>query len=142
MVTSLDHEKSFLYQDSASYVLAIGLYKDSMLVTVSNDIVQKDILTGSVQRTFRAHDKAIYDFAVTNNSRLISSGLDDMIIEWDLFTGSILKRIWLRTSDTHISSIAVQNDIVFAGGFDNMVRQVDLVSGRVVRTIGNIQKAV
>ncbi|KAI3656600.1 hypothetical protein MP638_003027 [Amoeboaphelidium occidentale] len=135
MVTSLDHEKSFLYQDSASYVLAIGFYKDSLLVTVSNDIILKDILTGSIQRTFRAHDKTIYDFVLTNDSRLISAGFDDTIIVWDLITGSILKRIWLRTLDTRISSIAVQNDIAFAVGLDNMVRQVDLVIGRVVRTI-------
>jgi WD40 repeat protein len=68
---------------------------------------------------------------------MISSGYDDMIIVWDLETGSILKRIWLKGLDTLINSLAVQNNFVIAGGLDSKVRQIDLVSGRVVRTIGN-----
>jgi hypothetical protein len=41
--TSLEHEKSFLLQDRASNVNAVGLYKDSLLTSFSNDVVQKDI---------------------------------------------------------------------------------------------------
>jgi WD40 repeat protein len=136
IVGSLEHEKSFFLQDGASNVLAIGIYKDSLLVTASNDVVQKDIETGIIQRTFRAHDRTVYSFVVTNDSRMITSGYDDMIVVWDLVTGSVLKRIWLRVSDTRIESLAVKNDIVMAGGLDNKVRQVDLVSGRIIRTIG------
>ncbi|KAI3655673.1 hypothetical protein MP638_007017, partial [Amoeboaphelidium occidentale] len=129
------HEKSFLVQDGASIVVAVALYKDSLLLTASNDIVQKDIQTGAIQRTFRAHQSLVYSFVVTNDSRMISSGYDDMIIVWDLDTGSILKRIWLRASDTLITSLQVQNDLVIACGLDGKTRQIDLVSGRIVRTI-------
>ncbi|KAI3656263.1 hypothetical protein MP638_001588, partial [Amoeboaphelidium occidentale] len=133
--SSLDHEKSFLVQDGASVVYSIGLYRDSLLLTASNDIVQKDIQTGAIQRTFRAHKSLVYSFVVTDDSRMISSGNDDMIIVWDLDTGSILKRIWLRASDTLITSLQVQNDLVIACGLDGKTRQIDLVSGRIVRTI-------
>lgn len=117
-------------------MLAIGLHRESLLVTVSNDVVQKDIGTGTLQRTFRAHDKTVYSFVVTNDDRMITSGYDDMIIVWDLITGSILKRIWLRVSDTRIESIVIKDDVIIAGGLDNKVRQVDLVSSRIIRTIG------
>jgi WD40 repeat protein len=128
-----------MYQNGASNVLAIGLYRDSLLVTVSNDVVEKHIETGLLLRTFRAHDQTVYSFVVTNDSKMITSGYDDMIIVWDLVTGSILKRIWLRVLDTRINSLQAQNDLVIAGGLDNKVRQVDLVSGRIVRTIGNLK---
>ncbi|KAI3660853.1 hypothetical protein MP638_006610 [Amoeboaphelidium occidentale] len=133
--SSLNHEKSFLYQDGASNVFAIAIYKDSLLLTVSNDVVQKDIQTGSIQRTFRAHQSLVYSFSVTNDSMMITSGFDDMIILWDLETGSILKRILLSRLDSRIRSIAVQNNLVVTGGLDSKARTIDLVSGRVVRTI-------
>jgi WD40 repeat protein len=135
--STLNHEKSFLYQDGASNVFAIAIYKDSLLLTVSNDVVQKDIQTGASQRTFRAHKSLVYSFVITNDSKIISSGYDDMIIVWDLETGSILKRIWLRSSGTLVDSVCFQDNKVFAGGLDSKVRQVDLISGRVVRTICN-----
>ncbi|KAI3656619.1 hypothetical protein MP638_005093 [Amoeboaphelidium occidentale] len=135
IVSALEHEKSFLLQDGASLVQSIAVYQESLLMTVSNDIVQKNIRTGAIKRTFRAHMNTIYSFVVTEDSRMISSAYDDMIIVWDLETGSILKRIRLRSSDTFVRSIIFQDDQVFAGGYDERVRQVDLFSGRVVKTI-------
>ncbi|KAI3656233.1 hypothetical protein MP638_001689 [Amoeboaphelidium occidentale] len=58
-----------------------------------------------------------------------------MIIVWSVETGSVLKRIWFRSSDTLIRSIYYQDEQVFAGGLDEKVRQIDLVSGKVVKTI-------
>jgi len=137
LATALEHEKNFLMQDSASTVWSIAIHQESLLLTSSIDIVQKDIQTGAIQRSFRAHRKPIISFLVTNDSRMISSGYDDMIIVWDLETGSILKRIWLRSSGTLVESVCFQDNKVFAGGLDSKVRQVDLISGRVVRTICN-----
>jgi WD40 repeat protein len=137
LLSALEHEKSFLLRESASPVWSIGLYKDSLLLTVSSDIVQKDIQTGAIQRTFRAHKKTIRSFVVTSDSIMISSAYDDMIIVWNLDTGSIMKRIWLRSPETLVTSLFLQDDQVFTGGFDNKVRQVDLVSGKVVKTICN-----
>jgi WD40 repeat protein len=108
------------------------------LVPVSNDIVQKDIHTGSVQRTFRAHKSQVRSFIVVGASRLISTASDDMIIVWDLETGSILKRIFLRAFNTLISSISVQNNQLFTSGSDGIVRHVDLLAGKVMKTIGNV----
>ncbi|KAI3655326.1 hypothetical protein MP638_004190, partial [Amoeboaphelidium occidentale] len=122
-------------QEYSAGVWSVAIYKDSLLLTSSNDIVQKDIQTGDIQRTFRAHKKPIVSFVVTNDSRMISSAYDDMIIFWDLETGSILKRIWLRSSGTLIRHMYYQSELVFAGGLDSKVRQIDLESGRVVRTI-------
>jgi WD40 repeat protein len=82
--TTLEHEKSFLMQENAAIVWSIAIYKDSLLLTSSNDIVQKDIQTGDIQRTFRAHKKTIYSFLVTNDSMMITSAYDDMIMVWDL----------------------------------------------------------
>lgn len=137
LITALEHEKSFLLQGGSSNVLAIGLYRDSLLVAVSNDIVQRDIKTGVLQRTFRAHDQTVYAFVVTNDSRMISSAFDDMIVVWDLVTGSISKRIRLRVSETRIVSLVVINYLVIGGGDDFKVRQIDLVSGTIIRTTGN-----
>lgn len=137
LVITLEHEKSFLLQDGASIVWSLAIYEDSLLLTASNDIVQKNVQTGAIQRTFRAHQKAIFSLVVTTDSRMISAANDDMIILWDLETGSMLKRIWLRSSDTLIKSLYLQDDQVFVGGLDSKLRQVDLVTGRVVRTICN-----
>jgi WD40 repeat protein len=90
-----------------------------------------------LQRTFRAHVRTVLTFAITNDSRMITSGQDDLIVVWDLATGSILKRISLRISDAVIEGLIVKNDLVIGGCDDYKVRQVDLLSGRVVRTIGN-----
>jgi hypothetical protein len=68
---------------------------------------------------------------------MISSGYDDMIIVWDLETGSILKRIWLRSSGTLVESVCFQDAQVFTGGLHSKVRQVNLISGGVFRTICN-----
>lgn len=121
LAAALEHEKSFLLQESASIVWNLVIYKDSILLTSSNDIVQKDIQTGAIQRTFRAHTKPLYSFLVTNDSRMITSGFDDMIIIWDLKTGSILKRIWLGSSDALVRSISFQNGQVFTTGFDSII---------------------
>jgi WD40 repeat protein len=137
LISALEHEKSFLLQESASIVWDIALHEDSLLLTSSNDIVQKDIQTGAVQRTFRAHQKAIITFVITGDSRMITSGYDDMIIVWDLGSGSILKRIRLRSSNTLIQSMYYQDDQIFTTGYDSTVRQIDLGSGRVVRAIGD-----
>jgi WD40 repeat protein len=138
LVTSLEHEKSFMMQESASVVWSIAIYKDSLLLTSSNDIVQKDIQTGAIQRTFRAHKKPIVSFVVSNNSRMISSAYDDMIIVWNLETGSVLKRVWLRSSETFVRVLYFIDDQVFAGGLDEKLRQVEIISGRVLKTICNV----
>ncbi|KAI3660263.1 hypothetical protein MP638_005126, partial [Amoeboaphelidium occidentale] len=135
LVTSLEHEKSFMMQESASVVWSIAFHGESLLLTSSNDIVQKDIHTGAIQRTFRAHTKPIYSFIVTEDLKMISSAYDDMLIVWSLETGSILKRIWLRSSETFTRSVYFQDAQVFTGGLDGKVRQFDLASGKLARTI-------
>lgn len=132
---SLDHEKSFLVQDGASYVYAIAIYKGSLLLTSSNDIVQKDIETGVVQRTFRAHTNQVWSFVLMNDSRMISSGWDDMVYLWDLETGSIQKKIWLGSSNTQVQGVSYQGSQAFVGGLDRKVRFINLETGRITRTI-------
>jgi WD40 repeat protein len=131
---SLEHEKSFLLQDGAIKIYSISLYRDSLLITSSNHIIQKDIETGILQRTFRAHEKPIRSFIIMNDSKMITSGWDDMIIVWDLESGSVVKRILLRSFKTMVSGISLWNNQLFAGGQDKAVRQVDLMTGKVVRT--------
>jgi WD40 repeat protein len=132
---SLDHEKSFLVQDGASYVYSIALYKGSLLLTSSNDIVQKDIETGVIQRTFRAHTNQVWSFVLTNESKMISSAFDDLVYLWDLETGAILKKIWLGSSNTQVQGLSYQGNQVFAVGRDRKVRLINLETGRVTRTI-------
>ncbi|KAI3655965.1 hypothetical protein MP638_003455 [Amoeboaphelidium occidentale] len=137
LLTALQHEKSFLLQDGASVVYDIDFYKESLLLTSSNDIVEKDIETGVIKRTFRAHTSIIKSFLVTNGSTMITSGWDDMIIVWDLETGSAVHRIWLRESNILVASIAIQDENLFAGGQDGSIRCIDLLTARVVRTLRN-----
>lgn len=135
-VSTLDHEKSFLLLDDASTVRCVALYKDSLLLTSTNDVIQKDIETGATQRTFRSHMNLVYFFMVTSDSRLITSGFDGMIIVWDLENGSVLKRIWLGSSNTLIHSFVLVNDIIYTCGPEKKIRQVDLIAGRLVKTVG------
>lgn len=96
----LDHEKSFLLQEGSSAIFCVGFYKHSILMSSTSDIVQKDIDTGASQRTFRAHTNQVPTFLVVNESIMISIGWDDMIIMWDLDSGSMMKRISLGSSQT------------------------------------------
>jgi WD40 repeat protein len=136
VVTTLEHEKSFLMQNGAATATKIDFYKDSLLITSSNDIVQKDIETGVFQRTFRAHSSRISTFFVTNDSRMITSSFDDSVIVWDLVSGSVRKRIPLKSSNTIIRCIYYMDEQIFTGGYDGKLRQIDLVTAKVVKTIG------
>jgi WD40 repeat protein len=137
--TSLQHEKSFLVQDGASVITTVAVYQNSILLTSSNDIIQKNIGTGLQQRVFRAHTNQILSFVLTNDSRMITAGWDDMIIVWDLESGSIMKRIWLGSSDTNVQSVSFWNEQVLTGGDDGKIRRVDLTTGRVSRTAGKLK---
>jgi WD40 repeat protein len=131
LIITLEHEKSFLVQDGASVVHSVALYKDSLLLSSSNDFVQKDIETGAIQRTFRAHTGIIRSFLVTNDSRMITSAWDDMIVIWNLEPCSVVKRILLRSSGTLIFSISLQNNVSFAGGDNGLLRRIDLMTDKV-----------
>ncbi|KAI3655837.1 hypothetical protein MP638_002839, partial [Amoeboaphelidium occidentale] len=128
MVSTLQHEKSFMFDRTAASVLDIDLYKRSLLITSSNDIVQKDIETGNVQRKFLAHSGQIHSFKVIDGSTMITSAWDDMIIVWDLVTGSIVRRIWLEGTRTFPKSIQLVRDSLFECGLDGRVRIVSMIT--------------
>lgn len=127
-----------MFDRTAASVLDIELYKRSLLITSSNDIVQKDIETGNVQRKFLAHSGQIHSFKVIDGSTMITSAWDDMIMVWDLVTGSIVRRIWLGGTRTFPKSIQLVRDSLFECGLDGRVRIVSMITGRVVQTISNI----
>lgn len=137
-VACLDHEKSYLLQDGSSSITWMAVYQNSLLITTSNDIVQKDIETGLEQRTFRAHTNQIMTFLVTEDSRMITAGWDDMIIVWDLVSGSLLKKISLGSLNTNVQGIAFWNEQVITGGDDSKARRIDLTTARVTRTVGKL----
>jgi tricorn protease-like protein len=93
LVSCLDHEKSFLASDGVSTVHSMAVHKNSLFISTSNDVVQKDIGTGSIQRIFRAQKEMIQCFVITDDSRMITSSYDGTFIIWSLSTGSILRRI-------------------------------------------------
>lgn len=92
LVSCLDHEKSFLASDRVSTVQSMAVL-NSMFISTSNDVVQKDIETGFIQRMFRAHKEMMQCFVITDDSRMITSSYDGTVIIWSLSTGSILRRI-------------------------------------------------
>lgn len=138
-ISALDHEKSLLVQDSFSSIHCIAVHKNSILISNSNDVVQRDLDTGEIQRTFRAHQSFIMSFLVTGDSRLITSSYDDMIIVWDFDNGSIIQRISIRASGAQIQRIVYKDETIFVGSYDMKVRQIDLVAGRVVKTLGKFK---
>lgn len=73
---------------------------------------------------------------MSDDSTMIFAGYDDLIIVWDLVTGSVLKRIKLSASNTQIYSISCKDHFLWAGGLDYMLRQVDLITGKIVKLIG------
>lgn len=135
LVLTLQHVKSFMSDSTATNIYGIAVYHKSLLITSSNDVVQKDIETGIIQRKFIAHSGQIQNILVVNGSTMITSAWDDMIIVWDLITGSISKRIWLEGSNKLPTSIQVKSDTLFVCGFDSKVRLVNLITGKVAVTI-------
>ncbi|KAI3659957.1 hypothetical protein MP638_004984 [Amoeboaphelidium occidentale] len=135
LVSTLQHEKSFVLDSTASSVFAIALYNGSLLVTSSHDVVQKDIHTGSLERKFIGHTGQIFSLLATNDSTMKTSGWDDMNIVWDLTTDSIKKRIWLGASKTFPNSIVLLGDNLFVCGKDGKVRVVNKISSKVAQTI-------
>lgn len=135
MVSSLQHDKSFVVDSTASSVFAIALYNRSLLITSSHDVIQKDIETGSLERKFIGHTGQIFSLMVINDSTMITSGWDDMIILWNLITGSIMKRIWLGTSKTFPNSIGLLSNNLLVCGKDGKVRIVNIISSKVAQTI-------
>lgn len=140
LVSTLLHEKSFGLDSADGSIYAMALYNDSLLITSTNDVVQKDIETGSVQRRFMAHSGQARSIVVVNGSTMITAGWDDMIIVWDLLTGSIVRRIWLGAQGTLPSSIQLVENNLFVCGSDGMARMVNMITGRVVQTISNFMQ--
>lgn len=130
----LDHEKSFLLQDGAANIDTMSLYHESILITSLNDVVQKDIETGIIQRTFRAHSSQVSSLLVTNDSRMITAGRDDKVIIWDLVTGSILKRINLGSTNSLAADMALQDYQLRIASRDATLRRIDLTSARIITT--------
>lgn len=135
---TLEHERSFLLRESSSPVMNVQFYKNSVLVTCNNGICQKDIETGAMERTFKAHTKSITTFLVTNDQRMITAGRDDMIVLWNLATGSLIKRIPLGSKDTAIARVEYQDDQLYTCGQDGITRNVDLKMHKVVKSIGEL----
>ncbi|KAI3655406.1 hypothetical protein MP638_007123, partial [Amoeboaphelidium occidentale] len=104
-------------------------------LNVFTDVVEKDIETGSVKRTFRAHRDTVNYFVITDDSRMITTSYDDYLIIWDLVTGSILKRILVRITEEYFQSISFVHEVVVGVSAGTRVYQVDLRSGRFVRSI-------
>ncbi|KAI3659959.1 hypothetical protein MP638_004986 [Amoeboaphelidium occidentale] len=130
-VSAIEHTKSFLLQENVDHIRHIGVYKDSMLYTSSYDIVQRNIETGMVERTLRAHNGIINGLVVVNGSLLITGGWDNLVIVWDLHTGSVLKRYSFGSSSIMLNTQLVKNNLLLTSGFDGTVRMIDLESNRV-----------
>jgi hypothetical protein len=67
---------------------------------------------------------------------MITSSYDDSVIVWDLVSGSVRKRIPLKSSNTFIYCMFYMDEQVFTGGYDEKLRQIDLVTAKVVKIIG------
>ncbi|KAI3656954.1 hypothetical protein MP638_004213 [Amoeboaphelidium occidentale] len=126
-----DHSKTFLLQDSVDAVRSVGVYKESFLYSYSTDIVQKNIETGRIERTLRAHPNSIQSLLVLNNPIMISGCYGNFVILWDLETGSVLKRFYLGSAEILLSGLIVLNDVAFTSGLDGNVRRIDVTSNRV-----------
>ncbi|KAI3662256.1 hypothetical protein MP638_001453 [Amoeboaphelidium occidentale] len=135
-VTTLEHEKSFLLQDGAAGVDSIAVYGNSLLLTSSNDIVEKDILTGETKRTFRSHTSQVSSVIIVNGYIMVSAGFDDMLVGWDLKTGSVIRRIRLGVTNTLIKNMAYYDGSLYVCGNEKAVRRISLTYDDVVRTVG------
>ncbi|KAI3658261.1 hypothetical protein MP638_006116, partial [Amoeboaphelidium occidentale] len=133
LATTLDHDKSFLIQEDTAKVLAMALYQDSLLLTLSADIVQKNIETGLVERTFRAHTNKIISVIVVNGSLMVTAGSDSYVILWDLESGSIIRRIRLGPGDVRVTCMSLFSTHAVVGSMDSKVRQVNLATGSTVK---------
>lgn len=138
LATTLDHEKSFLIQEDTANVFAIALYQDSLLLTSSADIVQKNIETGLIERAFRAHTNQVFSIIVNNDSQMVTAGSDSYVILWDLESGSIKRRIRLGPGDVRVTYMCVFNSHAFVGSMDSKVRHINLATGSIVKEFGKV----
>ncbi|KAI3657248.1 hypothetical protein MP638_006233 [Amoeboaphelidium occidentale] len=125
MDSCLHHEKSFLASDGVSTVQSMAVHNNSLFISTSNDVVQKDIGTGSIQRMFRDHKEMIQSFVIADDSRMITSSYDGTVIIWSLSTGSILRRISSESSRIQISKILFDDKNVVIGGREGDIRRID-----------------
>jgi WD40 repeat protein len=129
----LQHEKSFYVQDELKVADYIGFYGRSMLINTENDVIQRDLVTGAVQRTFRAHTNIVSAFVVVDGSIMYTIGLDLLLAIWDLASGSIIKRVFLGPEATVPLCLEVFNNKAYIGTQTNKIIMVDLIAGRTIR---------
>lgn len=120
------------FNSTGKYILSGGADRQIHLfnaTTASND-VQLDVDRSPV-KSYAAHNGAILTLSIANdNASFASAGEDRTVLQWDVATGSIVRRFSSHTGTVHAvtycGSEQHPNDVIAAAGFDGTLRFYDV----------------
>jgi WD40 repeat protein len=99
-----------------------------------NSIKEWDLQTGECIRTLEATAVSSIDYHPTR-TRLISGSWNNMINEWDAFSGRRLQTFEGYTNQVTALTLSPDNHFLYSGASDNSIRKWDTATGICVQTL-------
>jgi WD40 repeat protein len=131
----LVHTKSFLLQIDFTVVQAVIVQNGSLFHTTGIDIVQRDTDTGLIRRTLRAHSQAVQTMVLVDRQTLVSVAWDDLLVVWDLPTGSIIRRINLTPRNLYPQKLSFTDSRIIVGNAGNSLTIANYQTGRILNNL-------
>lgn len=107
------------------YVLTGGADRQIHLFNASS------ATTPSAIKSYSSHSGAVLTLSIaSDNGNFVSGGEDRNVLQWDVASGSVLRRFSAHTGTIHVAAYcgaqASPNDVVLTGGYDGMLRFYDM----------------
>ncbi len=95
-----------------------------------------NLVTGSVEREFQAHQELIGAMVIIPNGQQIVTGADDRLIRvWDLATGRLLFEMMGHTDLVRTLAITPDGRTLVSGSWDNSLRLWDMENGMLLHIL-------
>lgn len=107
------------------YLLTAGADRQIHLFNVAT------LTTPTIIKSYSAHSGSILSLCIaSDNATFVSGGEDRNVIQWDVGTGSVLRRFSAHNGAIQISQYCGAqgnpNDVLLTGGYDGVLRFYDL----------------
>lgn len=99
-----------------------------------NSVKEWDLKTGECTRTLRMTAVSSIDYHPTR-MRLISGSWNNMINEWDAFSGRRLQTFEGYTNQITALALSPDNQFLYSGASDNSIRKWDVATGICIQTL-------
>ena len=106
-------------------------------VPVTEDSLQRAIVSSQVRLTLRGHKKSVYSVAFSRDGKTLASGSDDNTVKlWDAATGQELRTLGGHSSFVLSVAFSPDGKTLASGSDDNTVKLWDAATGQELRTLG------